>query len=226
MNGRPAKGILISLTNCIDPYQEDEYNSWYDEVHIPDVLRTGAFSRAVRYMNPHSRHGAIGPTYLTVYQTDAEDITAAWAENRARKSEWADGGRSHPARSLVRVSAYQYLPGASTSRRDTSSKGLVVALLDCADPDRQDEFNTWYDGPHRKAIMSTGVFDSAIRYRQPGSGGPGARYLTFYESKEPGKKAFKDLLGHFGGAPPRLHDLCKVETLWTFDHMKTIGGRE
>ena len=35
-----AKYILEVRTNCSDPEKEAEYNDWYNNIHLPDVLET------------------------------------------------------------------------------------------------------------------------------------------------------------------------------------------
>ena len=40
---KPALGILLVLSNCKDTHDEKEFNRWYEDVHIPDILDTGAF---------------------------------------------------------------------------------------------------------------------------------------------------------------------------------------
>ena len=44
MDGRYPNGLLLALTNCNDPSKEDEFNTWYNDVHIPDVTASGVFS--------------------------------------------------------------------------------------------------------------------------------------------------------------------------------------
>ena len=50
------KWINILATNC-DPTREDEYNHWYDQIHIPDILKTPGFVRARRFLNREFRDG-------------------------------------------------------------------------------------------------------------------------------------------------------------------------
>ena len=44
-----TKHVMIAMSNPSDPSAEEEFNRWYDEEHIPDVLRVGGIRRAVRY---------------------------------------------------------------------------------------------------------------------------------------------------------------------------------
>ena len=37
MEGRYPQGLLLALTNCTDPSKEEEFNAWYNHMHVPDV---------------------------------------------------------------------------------------------------------------------------------------------------------------------------------------------
>jgi hypothetical protein len=58
--------------------REDEFNSWYDEVHLPDVLAVEGFVSARRFQAAPSVHGEL-PEYpfLAIYEVEAEDLAAA-----------------------------------------------------------------------------------------------------------------------------------------------------
>ena len=36
MEGRYPRGILLAITNCNDPSKEEEFNYWYNHIHLPD----------------------------------------------------------------------------------------------------------------------------------------------------------------------------------------------
>ena len=76
-NGNVTTGVLVVTSNCKDPGQEDEFNRWYDQVHIPDVLGTGHFYTASRFRNVNPDAGAA--KFLAVYETADADPLAATA---------------------------------------------------------------------------------------------------------------------------------------------------
>ena len=81
-----AKALLLVFSNPSDPSREDEYNEWYDNTHVPDVLKVPGFVSGRRY--------ALGPTqlvpggerhgYLAVYEIDADDPAEAVRTLRRR----------------------------------------------------------------------------------------------------------------------------------------------
>ena len=44
-----ARGQLIALSNPISAAREAEFNKWYNEVHIPELVGFAGFESATRY---------------------------------------------------------------------------------------------------------------------------------------------------------------------------------
>ncbi len=106
-----AKWIVFVETACADPAREDEFNEWYNKVHLPDVLETEGIFRAVRYQNLAPNEGQA--KYLAAYEVDADDLSAAMQasnENLARK---AAEGRISELMQVVSVKSYVQLYSVS-----------------------------------------------------------------------------------------------------------------
>jgi hypothetical protein len=59
---------------------EDEYNKWYDEEHLPDVLSVDGFVAARRFLAVPSVHGELPEhRFLAVYELETDDLPAALA---------------------------------------------------------------------------------------------------------------------------------------------------
>ena len=73
-----AKNQLIVLTNPKEG-REAEYNSWYDDRHIPDVLNVPGFVGAQRFKLSAApgMGGAPAWSYMAAYDIDADDPRAA-----------------------------------------------------------------------------------------------------------------------------------------------------
>lgn len=83
------KGIMVVLTAPRDASVEDEYNDWYRNVHIPEVLAVPGFVGARRYkVHQSAAEGAPAPShsYLSIYEIDADDLMAPMQELRARSA--------------------------------------------------------------------------------------------------------------------------------------------
>jgi hypothetical protein len=63
------------------PGREDEYNRWYDEVHLREVLEVDGFVAAQRFRLADAQIGDAGgetpATYLAIYEIEADSLEAA-----------------------------------------------------------------------------------------------------------------------------------------------------
>ncbi len=88
---RPTRGILLVLSNCKDPAREAAFNRWYEDIHVADILETGAFHTAYRYesLNPQ----ATKTKYLALYETEQSDPAKAREAMRKARADWEKRGR-------------------------------------------------------------------------------------------------------------------------------------
>ena len=98
-SNKPARGILVVLTNCKDEARHQEFNRWYEDIHIPDILGTGAYHAAYRYESVEL--SAINAQYLAVYETANPDLAAAQAEIARVRPDWQRRGRSFDGSEVV-----------------------------------------------------------------------------------------------------------------------------
>lgn len=67
-----ATALLVVLTNPVEG-QEDEYNRWYSDDHLDDVLTAAGFEAAQRYAFRPSKLSRNSPaSYLAIYEVDAD----------------------------------------------------------------------------------------------------------------------------------------------------------
>ena len=88
--------ILIRATQC-QPEVEEKFNKWYDEIHIPLLLKFKGITEVTRYklMNETEEY----PKYLAIYKFESQstleayetspELVAALAE---LKETWKEGG--------------------------------------------------------------------------------------------------------------------------------------
>ncbi len=88
---KKTSGILFVLTDCSDPAREAEFSKWYDQVHVPDVLGTGLYFAAERFVNTNP--GAGQPKFLALYETDLPDPIAIVPGLMKKLGELAKQGR-------------------------------------------------------------------------------------------------------------------------------------
>lgn len=93
------KFTWVVLTNC-DPAHEREFNEWYDEVHIGDLLRIPGVVSAVRSRLAEPQMSMVDGAlvlcaprainakykYLACYHLEAEDVSSVLKEVKARSN--------------------------------------------------------------------------------------------------------------------------------------------
>lgn len=70
-----AQHQILVFTDPVEG-REDEYNTWYDDIHVSEVLAVEGFVACQRFATDPSRNPPA--KYLAVYEVDAEDPVEAW----------------------------------------------------------------------------------------------------------------------------------------------------
>ncbi|MFF0814641.1 hypothetical protein ACFYVR_05725 [Rhodococcus sp. NPDC003318] len=68
-----ARGIIYVESGPISPEREEEYNKWYDEIHLPDVVATEGYVSARRFAPV-----ADGGPYIAIYEIEGDDLQAIY----------------------------------------------------------------------------------------------------------------------------------------------------
>ena len=96
-----ANAILIVAIN-VDEHVEQNFNSWYDEEHIPNLSSVPGVSSARRFKSVGGTHD-----YVALYHLESEDITYSEAWSEAINTPWSSNIRPH-FRDHVRLLAKRY----------------------------------------------------------------------------------------------------------------------
>ena len=98
MEGKRPSGVLVVLVNNKAEGRDDEFNKWYDEVHLGEVCGTGAYYAATRYVNTKPVLDPGEARFLAIYETDWKDPEAAFAHMQTKTKDmniWPHIGRVH-----------------------------------------------------------------------------------------------------------------------------------
>lgn len=180
MDGRHPEAVRLTLTSCTDRANEAEFNSWYDKIHLPDILGSGIATHGTRFADADRESG--NPAYLVLYElpvTDLERSNQAFADQVRRLSE---RGRMSKHLQIARRSMWRRIGGhvaAGQSRAKTA--GLFIIESNCTSPAREREFNDWYDRIHLPDLLGTRLFQTAHRFHGM-AGQEGGQYLAIYET--------------------------------------------
>ena len=102
-----AKWLLVVETNSNDPAREVEFNEWYDNIHLPDVLEAPGFIKATRYENLNPSEGK--GKFLALYDIEADDIDQAMKGLRETFAKKSGEDRMSPLLEAVSRGAYKQI---------------------------------------------------------------------------------------------------------------------
>lgn len=101
------KWIYAVHTVCTDPSRDKEFNDWYDNIHLPDLLTSPGLLRATRYEIGEPVEGE--GQYLAMYQIEAEDIGQVMAGMRENVSKRVEQGRMSDLSQVVKRVLYKQI---------------------------------------------------------------------------------------------------------------------
>jgi hypothetical protein len=87
-----ARYLLFAFSDCRDPAREQEFNDWYSNVHLPDMLEVPGMIRATRWMSAESKEGQ-QRKYLALYEMETDDLDKFNASVRKRAMRTMAEGR-------------------------------------------------------------------------------------------------------------------------------------
>ncbi|MBI4267190.1 MAG: hypothetical protein HY662_00210 [Chloroflexi bacterium] len=106
-----TKWFVLVGTNCADPTREAEYNDWYDNIHLPDVLETPGYVRATRYVNTEPSEGQA--KFLAIYEIEADDIDKVRKASSANLAKKKEQGRMSDLVRMVSRATYKQIGSRS-----------------------------------------------------------------------------------------------------------------
>ena len=72
------KYALVVFTDCPDPARREEFERWYNHMHLPDLKDTKGLVRARRFTNMKPEEGP--SQSMTFYEFETDDIDASIGE--------------------------------------------------------------------------------------------------------------------------------------------------
>ena len=136
-----------------------QFDVWYANHYLPDMLRHGGFTSVRRYLSP------IRASYLAIFQVAGQPGPAPGPEVTVK----------HELVTTVERFAADYIGG-----RTAPGAGSAIAEADILYPvffrvpqAREQEFNAWYDEEHMELLQGCSYWPMCQRYRirDPQAGG-------------------------------------------------------
>jgi hypothetical protein len=155
-----GKYALVIFSNPVEG-REDEYNTWYTNQHLKDVVSIPGYSAAQRFKRQILMFGELNHGYLAIYEMDAENPEAAVQALTTTPMELSD---ALDANGILGGVFEVCGPQVSSSSGAATGKFRMVAFSDAAEG-REQDFNDWYNNVHMQEVTSVAGFTSAERYK-------------------------------------------------------------
>ena len=68
-----TKYLLFAFSDCKDPAKEEEFNDWYDNMHMTDMLKTPGLVEASRWVSADNKENEVRK-YLAMYELETDDV--------------------------------------------------------------------------------------------------------------------------------------------------------
>jgi hypothetical protein len=178
-------GLLIAYNKCIRLSEQPEWDAWYDDVHLPDLMEGDGPKVATRWIltdPPAPGMPGMGFTHVTIYEFTGADIGATVSRFLARDRELRRAGRIHPAHAVIDVHAF-VAHGRWNDKPEPSPslRSHVLTNTVCTDPSREAEWDQWYDDQHIPDMLESGAFTTATRWRRLAPVAYGSNHMTLYD---------------------------------------------
>ena len=170
--------LVYIVTAEPEPAWEAEFNRWYDEEHIPNLLRVPGYLSAARYTAVEGQ-----PKYMAFWEIESMDAYRSAAHDHAADTEWTRRIRPHRASQMAFYEQVFPAEGlmAGAAAPGAEPGGLLVVRMDCA-AGHEADFNAWYDQEHVPALCSVPGVIGGRRFKAV-QGTP--EYLAMYYVTEP-----------------------------------------
>ena len=142
------------------PTREAEYNSWYEDIDIPDVLAVPGFMRARRAIARDSTEVLpTDATYAAFYDINTADIDNSIIDLYVAARKMSQLGRLTDVLKVVEANYYQLLNFAEVEGQPEIGTGITYVftqkILCCENASARSDFLNWYGAVLGPAVIET-----------------------------------------------------------------------
>ncbi|MSQ06037.1 MAG: hypothetical protein EXR54_07285 [Dehalococcoidia bacterium] len=175
MPNKRGTGLLMVFCD-VPADKEKDFNKWYNEEHLPDLLTVPGVLSAARYEAVKS-----GPKHLAVYELETAAVlqTSAWKDRP--RSAWAQRVGPRVIGKNFINNAYEMIHPAKLTPKLAQadmSPALQIGRMDAA-PQHDAEWNKWYNEVYTANYQKVPGCLQARRWRVVAPGTP--KYAVVYE---------------------------------------------
>lgn len=160
-------------TRSTDPAKEREFNLWYDDIDIPDVLAVSGFKRARRAVMPFIAGAEQVPQvregkYVALYDIQTKDIDKSIIDLYVAARKMVALGRISDLLKVTEANYYRRLQstGVLKQSRQTNENTYIYIqkVLCCRDTNNTTRFRLWYEQAYIQRLKENKAFRGADLY--------------------------------------------------------------
>jgi len=165
-----AKHIInIAGTRC-PPAGDQEFNRWYDEIHIPVNMKFGGLIGVTRYkLARFTDYATVKdyPQYFTTYEFKDLATWQAW-NSSPELAEASEGVPDLFARLSVEL-LWRVQYECMGTWRNTPTFSVVTIVGTTCPPETEEKFDKWYSEKHIPDLLKFKGLEGAARFKLAGS---------------------------------------------------------
>jgi len=177
MADKKARGLFLVWAD-VPADMEEDFNRWYDEEHLAELLAIPGVLSAARYVAISG-----SPKYLAAYELDNPEVreTPEYGKHLIKPTEWSQRGNLQARATRVISNSYRQIFPLEVSRQVAESDMAPVLQIGrmSIPEDQEDEFNRFYNtiyAPNYEKVPG------CIRFRRYAlHEGHGPKYSVVYE---------------------------------------------
>lgn len=165
-------GNIIRIVRVdVDPKMEAEFNNWYNTEHEHLLLRVPGVLWTYKGVNL----GEKGPKYFYMYVHEDMNVQKSDQYRKCSQTDWSKAIRPF----LTNFQAMNFEVIAPDQIPTQLKQGNIIRTIQLnVSPEKEEEFNTWYDTEHVPLLKKVPGVISV--WRAVNLGEKGQKYLTVY----------------------------------------------
>lgn len=155
MNERPP--LLFTVFVEVEPTRTAEFNAWYNDVHVPEVMDCPGFLTSIRY----EEQGVDGK-FMAMYQLEGQG--ALETEHFSKARGWKE---MKPVVKTSSSAVWEHIFTAPPGRGSQAENkpNLLRFNRSSVEESHDSEFNAWYNNEHLSELLDCPGWLSASRYK-------------------------------------------------------------
>ena len=142
MAGKKGTGLMMVWAD-IPADKEDDFNRWYQEEHLQELLSVPGVLNAARYEATSS-----GPKHLACYELESADVVNTEAFKSRPLTEWGSRAQPRIIGTNFINNTYEMIHPTDLTPEIAGSgmaNALQIGRMDVG-PENEEEWNRWYSG--------------------------------------------------------------------------------